>query len=221
MEDAVQRLETLIQRGAERLTSHQRRLFQAEVALALCAGSARRAERRFGWGRATVQLGLHELRTGIRCLEDFAARGRPRREDEDPQLLQDLRALVEPRTHADPELRSARRYTNLAAREVLELLQSQKGYAADTLPAERTVRKMLNRLGYRLKRLQKAKPLKKTEDTDAIFANVAAARQQAGADPEALEISMDAKAKVAEGDYCRGGKNPDGCGRHDGAGLGS
>ena len=36
-----------------------------------------------------------------------------------------------------------------------------------------------------------------------------------------LEISMDGKAKVAEGDYCRGGKNPDGCGRHDGQGLGS
>lgn len=220
MEDSVRRLETLLQRGAERLTSQQRRLFQAEVALELCGGSARRAERRFGWGRATVQLGLHELRTGIRCLEDFAARGRPRREDQDPQLAQDLRELLEPRTHADPELRSARRYTNLAAREVLELLQSRKGYAADALPAERTVRKMMNRLGYRLKRLQKAKPLKKTEDTDAIFANVAAARQQAGADPETLEISMDAKAKVAEGDYCRGGKNPDGRGRHDGQGLG-
>ena len=220
MEDSVQRLETLIQRGSERLTGYQRRLFQAEVALELCGGSARRAERRFGWGRATVQLGLHELRTGIRCLEDFAARGRPRREDQEPQLAQDIRALVEPRTHADPELQSHRRYTNLAAREVLELLQSQKGYAAAALPAERTVRKVLNRLGYRLKRLQKAKPLKKTKDTDAIFANVAAARQQAGADPETLEISMDTKAKVAEGDYCRGGENPDGRGRHDGQGLG-
>jgi transposase len=220
MEDTVRRLEALIQRGAERLTGHQRRLFQAEVAQELCGGSARRAERRFGWGRATVQLGLHEWRTGVRCLEDFAARGRPRREDQEPQLAQDIRALVEPRTHADPELQSARRYTNLAAREVLELLQSQKGYAAADLPAERTVRKLLNRLGYRLKRLQKAKPLKKPKDTDAIFANVAAARQEAGADPETLEISMDAKAKVAEGDYCRGGKNPDGRGRHDGQGLG-
>jgi hypothetical protein len=28
-------------------------------------------------------------------------------------------------------------------------------------------------------------------------------------DPEALEISMDTKAKVALGDYARGGKNPD------------
>src|SRR3954465_493740 len=99
-------LDALIRSGARRLTGYQRRLFQAEVALGLCGGSARQAERRFGWGRATVQQGLHELRTGIRCLEDFAARGRPRREDQEPQLAQDIRTLVEPRTHADPELQS-------------------------------------------------------------------------------------------------------------------
>jgi transposase len=221
MEGSVERLEAMIQRGAERLTGHQRRLFQAEVALELCGGSARRAERRFGWGRATVQQGLQELRTGVRCLEHFSARGRPRREDQDPQLAQDLRALVEPRTHADPELKSERRYTNLSAREALQLLQSQKGYAANDLPGERTMRKMLHRLGYRLKRIQKAKPLKKTAETDAIFANGHAVRTAAAADPETLEISMDTKAKVPEGDYCRGGKNPDGRGRNDGEGLGS
>jgi hypothetical protein len=66
-------------------------------------------------------------------------------------------------------------------------------------------------MNYRLKRLQKGKPLKKTEQTDAIFANVAAVREQVRADPATLEISMDAKAKVSVGDYVRGGKNPDRC----------
>jgi hypothetical protein len=221
MEDTVERLESMVQRGADRLTGHQRRLFQAEVALALCGGSARRTERRFGWGRETVRQGLHELRTGIRCCEQFCARGRRRREDQDPQLAQDIRALVEPRTHADPELKSERRYTNLSACETLELLRSKKGYANDDLPGERTMRKMLNRLGYRLKRIQKAKPLKKTEETDAIFANTDAVRTAAAADPETLEISMDTKAKVKEGDYSRGGKNSKGRGRNDGKGLGS
>ena len=46
------------------------------------------------------------------------------------------------------------------------------------LPAERTMRDILNRMNYRLKRLQKGKPLKKTEQTDAIFANVQAVREQ-------------------------------------------
>jgi hypothetical protein len=40
------------------------------------------------------------------------------------------------------------------------------------LPAERTLRDILNRRNYRLKRIQKGKPLKKTDATDAIFANV-------------------------------------------------
>ena len=68
------------------------------------------------------------------------------------------------------------------------------------------MRDILNRLGYRLKRIQKARPLKKTKDTDAVFDNVEAAREQYQDDPETLEISIDTKAKVNEGDYSRGGK---------------
>ena len=82
------------------------------------------------------------------------------------------------------------------------------------------MRDILNRLGYRLKRIQKAKPLKKTEDTDALFANVHAARQESGDDPEALEISIDTQAKVHEGDYSRGGKKPDRLRGEDARGVG-
>ena len=72
------------------------------------------------------------------------------------------------------------------------------------------MRDILNRMNYRLKRIQKGKPLKKTEETDAIFANVAGgAGRRPGTIPATLEISMDTKAKVAVGDYVRGGKNPD------------
>ena len=203
-----QRYDALIRSGARRLTGYQRRLFQAEVATALCGGCARQAERRFGWGRDTVQTGLHEQRHGIRCLENFAARGRQCSEQKDPQLAADIRALVEPHTHADPELKSARRYTNLSAAEVRQAL-SDRGYPQEKLPSERTLRDILNRMSYRLKRIQKGKPLKKTQETDAIFANVEQVRGQARTEPQTLEISMDAKAKVSLGDYVRGGKNPD------------
>jgi hypothetical protein len=70
------------------------------------------------------------------------------------------------------------------------------------------MRDILNRMNYRLKRIQKGKPLKKTQQTDAIFANVRAVREQSRDEPGTLEISMDTKAKVALGDYVRGGKNP-------------
>jgi hypothetical protein len=219
MEDIVECYEGLLQRGADRLKGHERRLFMAEVTLKLCDGKARQAERRFGWGRETVAKGMHELQQGIRCLENFSARGRPRLEDKHPQLAQDIRALVEPHTQADPELKSARRYSNLSAGEVLAALE-RKGYAKENLPAERTMRDILNRMNYRLKRIQKGKPLKKTPQTNAIFANVQAVKQEIKG-PETLEISVDTKAKVNEGDYARGGKNQDRRRRQSRARLGS
>ena len=212
MEDSIERLDALIRSGASRLTGYQRRSFQAEVAVELCSGNARQAERRFGWGRETVEKGLQERHHGVRCLEHFAARGKQRSEDKDPQLAADIRAIVEPHTQADPELKSSRRYTNLSAAEVRTALIA-KGHPASELPGERTMRDILNRMNYRLKRLRKGKPLKKTEQTDAIFANVQAVREQSRGEPGTLEISMDTKAKVALGDYVRGGKNPDRCRR--------
>lgn len=206
MVTTTEQYESLIRSAAHRLKGHQRRLFQAEVATALCGGNPRAAERRFGWARSAVATGLGETRQAIRCIENFAAKGARRSEVKDPQRAADIRAIVEPCTQADPELKSARRYTNLSAAEVLNALQLRYGYAEDRLPSERTLRDILNRLGYRLKRIQKAKPLKKTKETDAIFANVAAAREQYRDDPETLEISIDTKAKVNEGDYSRGGK---------------
>jgi hypothetical protein len=208
MDNSVEPYDALIRSGARRLTGYQRRLFQAEVATVLCGGCARPAERRFGWGRETVEKGLHEQQHGMRCLENFAARGRQRSEEKDPQLAADLRAIVEPHSYTDPELKSSRRYSNLSAAEVIEALIT-KGYPRESLPSERSMRDILNRMNYRLKRIQKGKPLKKTKETDAIFANVGQVREQARSEPDTLEISMDAQAKVSVGDYVRGGKNPD------------
>lgn len=221
MDYTTNQYDKLLRVGAQRLTGHQRRLFQAQVCMALCDGNPRQAERRFGWGRQTVQKGLHEWQTGVRCLENFQARGSRRSEDRNPQLAADIRAIVEPHTHADPELKSTRRYSNLTAAEVLMALQTSKGYGAEELPSERTMRDILNRMNYRLKRIQKGKPLRKTKETDAIFANVRAVRQEVKDDPETLEMSIDTKAKVNVGEYCRGGKNPDRRGRKGREGLGS
>jgi hypothetical protein len=221
MDNTPDPADALLRVAAQRLTGCQRRLFQAQVCVTLCEGSPRQAERRFGWGRQTVAKGLREYQSGIRCLENFKARGQRRTEDKNPQLAQDIRAIVEPQTYADPELKSARRYSNLTAAEVRTALKTTKGYREEDLPSERTLRDILNRLNYRLKRIQKGKPLRKTKATDAIFANLEAVRQEAQNDPETLEISIDTKAKVPVGDYCRGGKNPNERGRRGREGLGS
>jgi hypothetical protein len=122
----LQQHEALICSAAKRMTGADHRAFIAEVTEVLCEGSARRAERRFGWGRDTIAKGLEERRTGQRLVEHFAARGRSRWEALDPQRAADIRALVEPHTQADPELKSTRRYTNLSAAEVLTALREQK-----------------------------------------------------------------------------------------------
>ena len=197
----------LLQVGARRLKGHQRRLFQAEICLKLCDGNTRRAEQRFGWGRLNVAQGIHEYQSGIRCLENFVAKGRRRAEEINPQLAQDIRTIVEPKSYIDPELKSSRRYSNLSAGEVRAALLA-KGYREQDLPKERSMRDILNRLNFRLKRIQKGKPLRKTPETDPIFANLKAVREEVRADTQTLENSMDTKAKVKIGEYVQGGKMP-------------
>jgi hypothetical protein len=120
MEPTTQQYDSLIRSAAQRLKGHQRRLFQAEVTNVLCAGSPRVAERRFGWGRDCVEKGLHEADSGVRCVENFRAKGAMPSEEKDPQLAADIRAIVEPHTQADPERKSSRRYTNLSAKRNLQ-----------------------------------------------------------------------------------------------------
>ena len=200
----------LLKSAAGRLHGAERRMFLAEVCEALCDGNSRQAEYRFGWGRETIAKGLEERQSDPAEVASRKSnhRGKQRSEDQNPQLAIDIRLIVEPHTQSDPELKSERQYTNLSAKEVRQELQ-KRGYAEDQLPSERTLRDILNRMNYRLKRIQKGKPLKKTKETDAIFENVKAVRAKAQADPETLEISIDTKTKVKLGEYSMGGKNAD------------
>jgi hypothetical protein len=196
----------LIRSAARRLTGHERRSFVAEVTQVLCADNPRESERLFGWGRETAALGIHERDSGIRCQELFHQRGRKRSEDTHPQLAQHIHELVEPHAQADPKLKNTFAYTRLTAKALREALIAQKGYRSEDLPGERTLQQILNRLGYRLRRIQKTKPLKTIPETDAIFANVRKVHEEAVNDPETVEISLDTKAKLPFGEYSRGGE---------------
>lgn len=201
-------MDGLLISAARQLKGSQRRIFLADVCCNACGGSPRKTEERFGWGRETIAKGLRE-KEGVEPEQPATTdsrRGRQRSEDANPQLAVDIRLIVEPHTHSDPELKTDRLYTNLSAAEVRTALL-KRGYHEKQLPSERTLRDILNRMNYRLKRIQKGKPLKKTEETDSIFANVHAAREIYRDDSETLEISVDTKAKVSLGEYVLGGKN--------------
>ena len=70
-----------------------------------------------------------------------------------------------------------------------------------------TIGEILNRLGYKMRRVQKTKPLKKIAQTDAIFENVRQENQVADDSPEVVRISMDVKAKEDVGDFSRDGES--------------
>lgn len=151
----------LCRKAARLLTGAKRRAYQAECAQAFCQGSARAAETLFGWRRDTVALGLHEARSGITCLGNFGARGGKKLEALCPQLEADIRALVDPHSQADAQLKTSLAYTRLSAQSVRRALVSEKGWREQDLPAERTMTTILNRLGYRLRAVTKTRPEKK------------------------------------------------------------
>lgn len=151
-----------IQSAGRKLTGFRRRQFQAEMAIKYCRGNPRRAEQVFGWGRDAVKTGLNELRTGIRCVEDYSTRGRRKSEEKSPELVEEIHALVEPRSQADPKFQTPVAYTRITAKAVHERLVANTAGDGRHVPAERTVYDILNRLGYRLRRVQKTKPQKKS-----------------------------------------------------------
>jgi hypothetical protein len=151
----------LLQTAAS-LKGSDRRLFMARTVKLLGQGGQRRAERELGWNRVTLRKGLHELESGIVCLDAFSHRGRLRTEERLPQLLEDIKDLVDAQSQTDPRFRTQRLYTHLSAAAVRQQLIEQKGYGEDEVPAIRTLNDKLNVLGYRPTRVAKCRPKKRS-----------------------------------------------------------
>ena len=158
--------------AAAQMSGAKRRAFQAERVEQYCAGNPRQAERLFGWSRETVEVGLAERRTGVTCLGGQSAfSGRKRWEDQHPQAARALRTLAEAQAQQDPTFRTPLAYTRLTAKAAVAALRTQ-GFAKKDIPAPSTMATILNRLGFRLRKVLKAKPQKKIAQTDAIFENL-------------------------------------------------
>jgi hypothetical protein len=155
--------------AASTMTGAKRRAFEAEMTVKYCGGNPLLAETIFGWGRRTVAVGLAERRTGIRCLgAQSAFSGRQRWEEQYPEAAEALERLAEAHAQQDPTFRTTLAYTRLTANAALEALRAQ-GYGEEQLPSPSTMAEVLNRLGFRLRKVVKAKPQKKIAEPDAIF----------------------------------------------------
>jgi len=151
-----------IRLASSKMKGSERRAFQAEMALKYCSGSARCAEDIFGWSREAVRLGLHEKRTGIVCLGLHAfCCGAKLWEKKHPEVAQALWALAESHAQQDPTFRTTLLFTRLTAEAAIKQLRAQ-GFADEVLPSRSGMSNVLNRNGYRLRPVLKAKPQKKS-----------------------------------------------------------
>jgi hypothetical protein len=144
--------------AARKLSGAKRRAFQAEMCLKYCEGKARRAERLFGWNRKSVEVGLAEHRSKLVC-KGLQSRfsGNKRWEEKNPEAAAVLREIAEAHAQQDPTFKSTIAYTRLTAAEALRQLEKE-GFPPEKLPGLSTMSVILNRMGYRLRKVVKAKP---------------------------------------------------------------
>lgn len=160
--DLTDALKPILIETAMTLTGAARRRFMAQTVKALGRGGYARAERDLGWNAGTVRKGMRELLHGMTCFDACTLRGRKTAQDHLPNLLVDIRAIVDGQSQTDPQFRSQRLYTRLTAAEVRRQLIAQKGYPDAALPTVRTILTKLNDLGYHPTKVAKAKPKKRS-----------------------------------------------------------
>jgi hypothetical protein len=156
-------LKNLFIETGKQLKGSARRLFMARTVKALGPGGASRAEQELGWNRKTIRKGMHELESGMTCVDAYASRGRKRAEEHLPNLLSDIRAIVDGQSQMDPQFKTNRLYTRLTAPEVRRQLIEKKGYTDKELPTATTIGTKLNEMGYHPMKVAKSKPKKSSQ----------------------------------------------------------
>lgn len=149
-----------LHRASSKMTGARRRAFQAEIALKYCNGSPRLTESVFGWRRSTVETGLGEKRSGLLCVgAQSGFSGRKRWEELHREAFAALQTLAEAHCQQDPTFTSSIAFSRLTAAAALKEL-SKQGFLPEELPSPSVMAEILNRSGYRLRKVLKAKPKK-------------------------------------------------------------
>ncbi len=146
--------------AAKALKTGQKRLFMAKTVKAMGPGGQRWAEDHLGWCRDTIRKGMHELRSGMACVDAFHCRRRKPAEEHLPRLLDDIRDIVDGQCQADPKSQTERLFIRISAAEVRRRLIARKGYTDEELPTQQTINTKMNLLGYSLSRVAKCRPQK-------------------------------------------------------------
>ena len=184
-----------------KLKSSDRRIALAKVSKSIGKGSQRIVAKIFNVSRDTIRKGTHELESGFRIIDAYNARDRKKVEEKLPNLLEDIKAIVDCQSQTDPDFKTTRLFTRLTVEEIRTQLVETKGYKLEQLPTLQTLNTKINNIGYTLKKVMKTKPLKKVPETDMIFENVNSVRSKYENDTTTVMISIDTKDRVKLGNF--------------------
>jgi len=154
-------LVNIFKSGANKLKGSEKRQFMADVANELGFGGQRACEEQLGWCRNTIRKGQHEIKSSVTCIDYYAGRGRKKAEEKNPNLLLDIKAIVEPDSQADPAMNSDRIYIKFTANAVRKHLKERFNYTDDVLPSRSAISRKLNENKWHLKKVRKTIPKKK------------------------------------------------------------
>jgi transposase len=183
-------------RGAGALNERTRRLWAAAEARSHGRGGISAVSRATGIDQETIRRGVRELESG-----EVLQEGRVRRagagnkpiSETHPKIEEELERLVAPQTRGDPQ--SPLRWTSKSAAKLAGAL-AKRGYEV----SDRTVSRLLKRMGYSLQANRKTREGADHPDRDAQFAHIndtvagALARGQPA-------ISVDTKKRELVGDF--------------------
>jgi hypothetical protein len=184
------------------LNERQRRRFAACEARTFGYGGIAAAARACGLAENTVRKGLSELDEPESVGPDRVRRlgaGRPAAEDNDPGLLDALRALVGDDVRGDPE--RVLLWTSKSVRNLAQELSAQGHRAGKDLVAGL----LKGKLGFSLQAARKTLEGKQHPDRDAQFGHINATVSQAIAAGQPA-ISIDTKKKELVGVFKNGGR---------------
>lgn len=188
-------------------TEQQKRLWAASEALNLGHGGVSLLQTITGLSRSTIHLGIKELKNKI--INENTPKPEPKRvrrsgggrksvESNAPELITELKKILEPSTRGDPVkvLLWTSKSTNNIAKEL-----KKKGYEV----SDRTISRLLYDMGYTLQSNQKTIEGKQHPDRNSQFEyiNEKIKEFQSQGDPV---VSVDTKKKELVGNYKNGGQ---------------
>jgi len=197
----------ILKETINKLKGSDRRMALARVAVDIGKGGQSLVADEFNVSRSTIRKGHHEFSSGFRIEDAFSARGRKPIEEKLPNLIEDINNIVDSQSQTDPNFKTTRLFTRITVNVVRNQLIKQKNYEDNDLPTNQTLNTKINALGYHLKRVQKVKPLKKIEETDAIFKNLNKVHDKNQSKTNVLRLSIDTKDRVKIGEFSRGGSS--------------